>query len=370
MHHITQSAVRATSLAAALVACLTSVSAHAASTAQMQNIKLYGEVTIAQDSVQSWGPWEQFEAPAAGNRLPLPTFGSDASNLYRPLGQVDGPVTPPTPEPGPVPIPETKLSGFGTFVQYFNDGESIYVRSTPDQALVTASIAGTTTSIGLPTYVSAVFDPHTALGTTGLPLDSTGQLNITDRGYGSPDGRITVTPVNVPDIDPNAIQAWPYLLQYISGVDTVQPAASSSDYFSNAQFGVVGVQTSASDMAALRSGNFTATYAGQGLATKGVFSMTANFGSSTFSLSMGDTNTGINYKLSGGINGATFASTKVAASGGAIAKGGAAGFFTGANAAGVIANVSVTASRGEVKSSLNDTLVGKQTQLVQPSAPK
>lgn len=364
MHHVNQSAVRATSLATAIVACLTSVSAHAANTVQMQNIKLYGEVTIAQDSVQSWGPWEQFEAPAAGNRLPLPTFGSDASNLYRPISPVINP------EPNPQPAPETKLTGFGTFVQYY-DGEGTYIRTTPDQALVTASISGTTNSLGLPTYVSAVFDPHTALGTTGLPLDSTGQLNITDRGYGSPDGRITVSPVTVPDIDPNAIQAWPYLLQYINGVETVQVEASSSDYFSNAQFGAVGVQTSATDMAALRSGNFTATYAGMGLATKGTFSMTANFGSATFSARMTDTSTDTSYKLTGGINGATFASTSVRSSlGGAQVTGGMAGAFTGKNAAGLIGNISVSATGNEVRSSITDTIIAKQTSLIQASGNK
>ena len=66
-----QTALRATSLAAALV---TGLSAHAATPAEMQTIKLYGDVTIAQDSVKAWGPWEQFEAPAAGNPPVLPAF--------------------------------------------------------------------------------------------------------------------------------------------------------------------------------------------------------------------------------------------------------------------------------------------------------
>jgi hypothetical protein len=367
MHHITQSAVRATSLAAAIVACLTSVSAHAANTAQMQDIKLYGEVTIAQDSVQSWGPWEQFEAPAAGNRLPMPTFGSDASNLYRPIS----PIINPNPVP-PTPLPETTLTGFGTFVQYY-DSEGVYVRTTPDQALVTASIAGTTTSIGLPTSVSAVFDPHTALGTTGLPLDSTGQLNITDRGYGSPDGRITVTPVNVPDIDPNAIQAWPYLLQYISGVEMVQAEASSSDYFSNAQFGVVGVQTSATDMAALRSGNFSATYVGKTLAVNYDFNMKVNFGAGTFTASAAnpDASAKVKINFSGVVNGANVTSTKVVAGGSTNAQGGLNGFFTGKQAVGFIGNIKVVPGDGMPgQYALSDTVVAKQTSLVQASAPK
>lgn len=57
----------------------------AASAEDLGKIKLYGDVTIAQDSTDQWGPWEQFEPPSAGPvSLSQLKFGSE---LYRPLAQ-------------------------------------------------------------------------------------------------------------------------------------------------------------------------------------------------------------------------------------------------------------------------------------------
>lgn len=47
----------------------------------------YGQVTVAQDSVQQWGPWEQFVEPAAGavGAAGVQFAGAGAAELYRPI---------------------------------------------------------------------------------------------------------------------------------------------------------------------------------------------------------------------------------------------------------------------------------------------
>lgn len=45
----------------------------------------YGEVTVAQDSVQQWGPWERFVEPAAGEPSGVQYAGAGSGDLYRPL---------------------------------------------------------------------------------------------------------------------------------------------------------------------------------------------------------------------------------------------------------------------------------------------
>lgn len=45
----------------------------------------YGAVTVAQDSVQQWGPWEQFVEPAAGVSAGVQFAGGGSGDLYRPI---------------------------------------------------------------------------------------------------------------------------------------------------------------------------------------------------------------------------------------------------------------------------------------------
>lgn len=44
----------------------------------------YGEITVAQDSVQRWGPWESFIEPAAGFSAGVQFAGAPAGDVYRP----------------------------------------------------------------------------------------------------------------------------------------------------------------------------------------------------------------------------------------------------------------------------------------------
>lgn len=360
MRHTLNPTVRATSLAAGLVFSLTGLSAHAATTDEMQKIKLYGDVTIAQDSVTSWGPWAQFEAPAAGNTPPsVPTFTSDASNLYRPIG----PVTPPTP-------PATgSIEGFATFTQFDNSSEQLVGTSL---ATVVGSYSLTNVAVSsdpvttLPAFVSGSFAPHTALGTPGpLLLSNTGTLNLVPSSflYSSPDGQTSAIPISLEGLDSNAIQAWAFIVNYANG-GTAPSDVSSQD--AGPIVGVVGVRTSAADMAALRSGNFTATYQGVTLVHQFGFNMNVNFGNSTFNAKVADSNLNVTYGFSGGVNGSNIASTRVYGAGGASITGGLTGFLTGPQAAGFIGNVNVRSTDGTPsKFTLNDSIIAKQTNLTQ-----
>lgn len=367
MRHAFQPAVRATSLAAGLVFSLSGLAAHAATTAEMAKIKLYGNVTIAQDSVQSWGPWEQFEAPAAGNQPSVPTFGSDASNLYRPIGPVNPPVPPTPPAVG-------SIEGFATFTQFDNSSESLIGSSL---ATVVGSYSLTNVNVSsdpvttLPAFVSGSFTPHTALGTAGpLLLSNTGTLNLVPNSflYSSADGQTNAIPISIEGIDSNAIQAWAFIVNYANG-SNVPSAVDAQD--AGPIFGVVGVRTSAADMAALRSGNFVATYQGTTLANAFAFNMNVNFGNSTFNAKVADSNLNVTYGFSGGVNGSTVASTRVYGAGGATVAGGLAGFFTGNKAAGFIGNVNVRSTDGTPsKFTLNDSVIAKQTSLTQAGGPR
>lgn len=83
--------------------------------AQLQAITLYNDVSIAQDSVSSWGPWVEFEAPAAG-----PAGGLPAS-----LGSA----TPPDYRPVEAPFQELAIIGFAVAADYDGNGTALRLDS-------------------------------------------------------------------------------------------------------------------------------------------------------------------------------------------------------------------------------------------------
>lgn len=73
-----------------------------------EKTKSYGEVTVAQDSVKQWGPWEEFVEPAAG--APSIAFlGAGEGDLYNPI---------------PNPIPPAAGCGEGEWCGYIAFGKS------------------------------------------------------------------------------------------------------------------------------------------------------------------------------------------------------------------------------------------------------
>ncbi len=61
---------------------------------QWNNVKSYGKVVISQDSVDQWGPWEDFAEPAAGLIAPATLLGFAKGEPYR-----NNPDVNPTPTP-------------------------------------------------------------------------------------------------------------------------------------------------------------------------------------------------------------------------------------------------------------------------------
>ncbi len=339
-----QTALRATSLAAALV---TGLSAHAATPAEMQTIKLYGDVTIAQDSVKAWGPWEQFEAPAAGNPPVLPAFRSDASSLYRPIG----PVNPPT---------VGTIEGFATFTKLDTECDCEYAVIGTDQAKVRASYSLTNVAeIGLPSYVSGELTPHTFMGTTSIPLTSTGRLDFAGLGYSSPDSKTNVTPLYFEGIDPDLIQAWAFMVNYANKDDA--PG-----------FGVVGVRSSESQIAQLVASlpsSKTAYYRGITLVNQFPLETYVHFGSRTFDQSLHNTKVGTKYNVSGTVNGSTLIADQY------ISVGGvenmhvrSENMLTGPNAGGLITNFNARVSEsGPASFNVSDSAISQIQPTPQPT---
>jgi hypothetical protein len=321
-----QTTLRATCLAAALVAGL---SAHAATPAEMQTIKLYGDVTIAQDSVKAWGPWEQFEAPAAGNPPVLPAFRADASSLYRPIG----PVIPPT------PVTEGTIEGFATFTKQDFNCDCEYAIVGTDQAKVRGSYSLTNVAeVGLPSYISAEFAPHTYMGTTEIPLTSTGRLDLAGIAYSNASNNPVVIPVSVEGIDSNEIQAWAFI-EYARG--STETATTLNAEGQTPIYGVVGVRTSDADIAALRASNFTASYQSVTLVNGFGFDMNMAFGTGDFTQTYHNTIAGADFSISGKASGASLSANQNIEVGGGTFNMRVDGFLTGPKAAGYIGNVAV-----------------------------
>ncbi|MBS1130860.1 MAG: hypothetical protein H6R16_1862, partial [Proteobacteria bacterium] len=85
------------------------------------NVKSYGKVVIAQDSVGQWGPWEDFVEPAAGAPAPVAMPGMSGGDQYRNNPDI---IVIPT----PTPTPETKGCAAGAWCGYAIFKDSTHVR--------------------------------------------------------------------------------------------------------------------------------------------------------------------------------------------------------------------------------------------------
>lgn len=325
-------------LSLAVATLVLQAQAHAAPTeAQLSGVKVYGDVTIAQDSVTSWGPWTEFEPPAAGTPPPaqLPT----TADLYRTLPQT-------TTGNGTTP----QLIGFGGYYALIRGGESGEELNGPHS--ITLSGSQTTASTG-GTFMPDAFVLNVIPGTGDYPPPTSVALSLQNGVYISsstlsPEGQTLLALVNNPDapVDERATQVSFYqLVAYIAAPDgTESPQVVK-------QLGVIGYGTPAGDMAALKNGGVTATYTGNALTDGNGFTpmtMNVNFGTGTWSgtvnggansnVVVGDvTKTAVGFNVSGGvITGSTFstnaASTFSSTDGGSIS-GKMGGAFFGPQAA-------------------------------------
>jgi hypothetical protein len=94
---------------------------------ELSRIKVYGNVTLAQDSASQWGPWEQFEAPNAGP-APVVFMPSAVAEVYRPVALIN-------PADSLNPCAAGGICGFGAFITYSYGGQE---RSAGNSSVSTA----------------------------------------------------------------------------------------------------------------------------------------------------------------------------------------------------------------------------------------
>ncbi|MBC7699273.1 hypothetical protein [Aquabacterium sp.] len=323
--------LKALSLAVATL-LLQSQAQAAPSEAQLSGVKLYGDVTIAQDSVTSWGPWTEFEPPAAG-APPLAQLPNTAE-LYRTLALAAAP----------------ELIGFASVHTQIRTGEGLAFA-----APYTIGLTGTPTKVSL----AGSFLPDSfVLQVTGAnagnyPLPTSIPLTLQDGVYVSsltptPEGRTTLALVTNPDdpIDAQASQVSFYqLLSYLGAEDGPSRQVLL-------QTGVIGYATSAADMASLQNGKVKATYTGYALTIEAGFVpliMHMDFGASTWDATV---NNGANTngtagfhvdkgRIDGALLSTTASSTFTSTTPGSIA-GSMGGSLLGTQAAAVGGNYNVT----------------------------
>lgn len=253
-------------LSLAVATLLLQSQAQAAPTeAQLSGVKLYGDVTIAKDSVTSWGPWTEFEPPAAG----APPLGQlpNTAELYRTLARASAP----------------ELIGFAGVYTQVRTGEGLGFADP-----YTIGLNGTPTKVSqdgsfLPdSFVLQV----TGTNAGNYPLPTSVPLTLQDGVYVSSltpttEGLTTLALLTNPDdpIDAQASQVSFYqLVSYLGSPDGPSPQVLL-------QTGVIGYATSAADMANLQSGKVKATYTGYALTFEAGFVpliMHVDFGASTW----------------------------------------------------------------------------------------
>ncbi|RZI83810.1 MAG: hypothetical protein EOP38_11395 [Rubrivivax sp.] len=366
MTHTARPFSTASALTSLAVATLMMPSAQALaatpSNSELQGVKLYGDVSIAQDSVNNWGPWEQFEPPAAAPAaVTLPRVTAE---LYRTLPRA---VTPGTPTPPVVIPPETpSLIGFGAFSTLsFNQGEGGSEQSVDGpHSLSLTGTAVTPSSTGA-TFPDAIRLQTTTLSGSPYSRPDSGALTLQDGAYSRDQNGQTQTSLTL--VPPEGVVGTEeakvsfYSKSIINYVRDAQDPDQLNAQSFVMETGVIGVQTSVTDMADLQRTNATASYQGKSMGGSDVI-MNVNFagqGSWTGSWNNGaDSAQGVGFNASGTISGAQFNSTSVSTTDDANISGFVKGAFYGsrAAAAGGVADI----TKNEVRTV--DAFVATQAQ--------
>jgi uncharacterized protein YceK len=358
--------------------------------ADLNSIVLYGSTTIAQDSTDSWGVWDQLEPTAAGPALPKLDIPG-LTEWYRSLSQVvaNAPVVPVVPTT-PAEITATQicaggsLCGFGRFTTTSlslmpapnapEPGQFAYTLvATP--ATLPVIVRDRTVALAVaetPAFVlpAAITVQSQVLGEGGpLLKPQSGVLTLNGSGYSASfaDGKYAIVAASMGNgtyFDNSKVQAAWYdnpVSSYVAGNNGLP----FSMQFQNS-VGVVGVTTSDAEMASLRASNATATYTGYDLnglqaKVKPNVTLSVNFGNGTFTGSLnGGADRGIvqpqtttsGTQLAGlvGVNidkgvitGANLTATAMSATDGKIGVGSSfQGALVGPNAAAAIGVVNIT----------------------------
>lgn len=331
--------LKALSLAVATLVVQSQAQA-APTNAELNSVKLYGDVTIAQDSVNGWGPWTEFEPPAAGNP-PLAQLPG-TSEFYRTLPQATTP----------------DLIGFSGYYSQTNTGtiieakgpNPITVRGTPTVISSGSSFLPDSFVLRMQPSSAGEYPPPTSVALTLDPSRGIYTSSLTP----TPNGETLLALVSNPDspVDAQANQVSFYqLVSYIGAPE----GGSAPQVVSHV--GVIGYGTPAGDMAALMRGNVNATYVGHSLTNGDAFTpmaMNVQFGQGTWNAIFNNganTTTQVN-------NGDSTITTKVAV--GFSVQGGVingSSFSTNANS-------TFSASDGAVTGKVNGSFYGPQAAAV------
>ena len=353
---------------AAVCAAACATLAHAApSQADLERTRLYGDVSIAQDSVNSWGVWEQFEPPAAGPATPIVAL-APRGDVYRPIGNVTPTPTPPSPIP-PAAVPlcaSGALCGFGLFQAEADPSapavpERFAFVTRPeavnapvvDREQVAKISANATLRMFNTALNGGSFEADSGVLNygNGQYSDSTGERVVVSSSQVAPTDSNSVYPEGSNPIrDPAVAHLYSKVYQYISG------QGEGANRVDQSFAAVWGITTSATDMAALTRNNVIVTYTGDTLGAGGgakqIFTMKVDFANST--VISGQVGSGVDGKVmraattSGGtqlsgqvgftftggvVVGSTFSATNLQAADARSISGTVQGAFFGANAA-------------------------------------
>lgn len=312
---------RATALAAFLLASWGA--AHAVATPQqLASVTLYGDVTIAQDRVDQWGPWEEFEPPAAG---PLVFVGN--LQLER---------EPYRPDPDAIGLEQPELVALlcsaGSLCGYGVQGliNGALTEDTPTN-LQLVTVDQTVVSGGGQPGASMSIQLDTLPQAGSLTTDPLLLLDNSDTLFGNAGGRSFAWMVLPEDGTPESYNLL--LTRYVAGQTDAPPYQQLA--------GVVGRVTSSAAMAAMRSAAMQATYAGWDQAApggvRGAVSMTVDFGAGSF---VYNTAGGVqNYQAQGVIRGSGYVATGFTTPN---TSGILQGNFIGSNAQGTVGGATVT----------------------------
>lgn len=397
IHHTTAPSRLHLLVGACLALCGGIAQAAEPTQADLNSIVLYGSTTIAQDSTDSWGVWDQLEPTAAGPALPKLSIPG-LTEWYRSLSQVaaNAPVVPVVPVVpiAPAEILATQICAGGSICGFGRAANSslVFIEGPSDKALPSAqyaySLVATATTLpeiaretaaALAESVTPSFTLPAAITVTsqvlgeGGPLLSpeSGVLTFNGNGYsGDSDGAkysiVAASKGNNTYFDTSKVQAAWFdnpISRYVAG----QGDTPDSFQFQNS-LGVAGVTTSDAEMSKLRASNANAKANYTGYDVNGLIgsaapnvSLSVNFGNGTFTGSLNggadrgtvqtQTTTrgtqlaglvGVNIDK-GVITGANFMSTALSASDGKIGAGSVVqGAFFGPNAAAAGGVVNIT----------------------------
>ncbi len=337
--------------------------------ADLERTRLYGEVSIAQDSVNSWGVWEQFEPPAAGPNTPIVAL-APRGDVYRPIGNVN-----PTPNPTPTPNPPVAvplcasgaLCGFGVFADTQGERDpSAPLVVTERFSFVTQPVTLTDAAREQVAVLLRVnWEPgimqmfNTALNGGSIEADS-GQMFNDGAYYGYDNGGTRILRTSRKGADDGSgitdvveVARLSGVYKYVSGETTV-----SKDIFA-----FWGVTTPAAAMDALNRSNVQVGYQGRTYDGSQSVTMNIDFGQGKITsgrfgegvdgkVTATPTTTGgtqltgqVGFTFTGNVVGSTFRSTSVQAADARSISGSVQGAFFGSNAEAAAGVADVTKTR-------------------------